>query len=79
MLVVNRALSDSELQITLRGRCAKFGTVLSIRLLPVVEKTDRLAFVQMATSSQSLELAGDLRATTFGDRTVLIRLTNSAE
>ncbi len=58
LLTVNIQLPEPELEATLKERCAKFGTVKFIRLMPVAKNNlHRFAFVQMSTLAETMDLA----------------------
>jgi len=57
-LRVNIRLPDPELVAILEKRCARFGTVKFIRLLPIAsDNLHRFAFVHMSTLTENMDLA----------------------
>lgn len=58
MLQVNIRLSEPELTAIVATRCAEFGTVKFVRLLPVAKsRIHRFAFVQMSTLAETMDVA----------------------
>jgi hypothetical protein len=58
LLHVNIRLPEPELTAIVAERCAEFGTVKFIRLLPVAKsKLHRFAFVQMSTLAETMDVA----------------------
>ena len=75
MLTVNIKLPDSELEAIIQKRCAKFGTVKFIRLMPIPKNAfHRFAFVQMSTLAETMDLANAAGGSTLGSGAVALRL-----
>ena len=80
MLTVDIRLPDAELKVILEKRCAKFGTVKFIRLLPVAkDNAHRFAFVQMSTLAETMDLAIAAGASTLGSGAVALCLEAVSE
>jgi len=76
LLTVNIQLPEPELVATLKKRCAKFGTVKFIRVLPIAkDNLHRFAFVQMSTLAETMDLAMATGGSTLGSGAVALCLT----
>jgi hypothetical protein len=75
LLHVDIHLPEPELEAIVKARCAKFGTVKFIRLLPVAkDNRHRFAFVQMATLVENMDLAMAAGGSTLGSGVVALCL-----
>lgn len=75
LLSVNILLPEAELEAILQKRCAQFGTVKFVRLMPVAKNAyHRFAFVQMSSLAETLELAHAAGGSTLGSGAVALRL-----
>lgn len=75
LLTLNIQLPETELVATLKRRCAEFGTVKFIRLLPVAkDNLHRFAFVQMSTLAETMDLAVACGGSTLGSGAVALCL-----
>jgi hypothetical protein len=75
MLTVNIQLPEPDLVATLKRRCAEFGTVKFIRLLPIAkDNLHRFAFVQMSTLAETMDLAVACGGSTLGSGAVALCL-----
>jgi len=75
LLTVNIHLPEPELEAIVRSRCAEFGTVKFIRLMPVAKNAlHRFAFVRMSTLSETMDLANAAGGSTLGSGAVALRL-----
>ena len=75
MLTVNIQMPEPELIATLKKRCATFGTVKFIRLLPIAkDNLHRFAFVQMSTLAETMDLAMASGGSTLGSGAVALCL-----
>jgi hypothetical protein len=75
LLTVNIQLPEPELVAILQKRCAEFGTVKFIRLMPIAKNAfHRFAFVQMSTLVETMDLANAAGGSTLGSGAVAMRL-----
>jgi hypothetical protein len=75
LLNVDIRLPEPELESILRAKCAQFGTVKFIRLMPVAkDKLHRFAFVQMSTLAENMDLAVAAGGSTLGSGVVALCL-----
>ena len=75
MLTVDIRLPEPELEAILRTKCAKFGTVKFIRLMPVAkDNLHRFAFVQMSSLAENMDLAVAADGSTLGSGVVALCL-----
>ena len=75
MLNVDIRLPEPELESILRAKCAQFGTVKFIRLMPVAkDNLHRFAFVQMSTLAENMDLAVAAGCSTLGSGVVALCL-----
>ena len=76
MLNVDIQLPEPELELILRAKCAQFGTVKFIRVLPIAKHNlHRFAFVQMSTLAETMDLAMATGGSTLGSGAVALCLT----
>ena len=69
MLTVNIQLPEPELSAIIQKRCAEFGTVKFIRLMPIAKNAlHRFAFVQMSTLAETMDLASAAGGSTREER-----------
>jgi len=64
--------------LSLAAKCSKFANVTQVRLLPRTDVTYRFAFIDVATKTDTLELAAAVGGTSFGSTTVVIRLEDAS-
>jgi len=75
LLNVDIRLPEPELESKLRAKCAQFGTVKFIRLMPVAkDNLHRFAFVQMSTLAENMDLAVAAGGSTLGSGVVALCL-----
>jgi hypothetical protein len=75
LLTVNIQLPEPELEAIIQKRCAAFGTVKFIRLMPIAKNAfHRFAFVRMSTLAETLDLANAAGGSTLGSGAVALRL-----
>lgn len=75
MLSINIRLPEAELEAILQKRCAQFGTVKFIRLMPIAKNAyHRFAFVQMSSLAETMDLAHAAGGSTLGSGAVALRL-----
>jgi hypothetical protein len=75
LLNVDIRLPEPELESILRAKCAQFGTVKFIRLMPVAkDNLHRFAFVQMSTLAENMDLAVAAGGSTLGSGVVALCL-----
>ena len=75
MLTVNIRLPEPELEAIIQKRCAEFGTVKFIRLMPIAKNAlHRFAFAQMSTLAETMDLASAAGGSTLGSGAVALRL-----
>jgi len=75
LLTVDIHLPEPELEAIIRRRCAEFGKVKFIRLMPVAKNSlHRFAFVQMSTLAETMDLASAAGGSTLGSGAVALRL-----
>ena len=75
MLTVNIKLPEQELEAIMQQRCAQFGTVKFIRLMPIAKNAHhRFAFVQMSSLAETMDLANAAGGSTLGSGAVALRL-----
>ena len=75
LLTVNIRLPEPELEAIIQKRCAEFGTVKSIRLMPIAKNTiHRFALVRMSTLAETMDLANAAGGSTLGSGAVALRL-----
>ena len=80
MLTVNIRLPDAELEAIIGKRCAEFGTVKFVRLMPIAkDNTHRLAFVEMSTLAETMDLAVNAGGSTLGFGAVALCLEADPE
>ena len=74
-LRVNIRLPDQEILAILKKRCAEFGTVKFIQLLPIAsDNLHRFAFVHMSTLTENMDLAAAAGGSTLGHGAVALCL-----
>jgi hypothetical protein len=74
-LHVNIQLPEPELEAVLKEKCAQFGTVKFVRLLPVAkDKRHRFAFVQMSSLAENMDLTVAAGGSTLGSGVVALCL-----
>ncbi len=74
-LNVNIQLPEPELEAILIQKCARFGTVKFVRLMPVSkDNLYRFAFVQMSTLAENMDLSVAAGGSTLGSGAVALRL-----
>ena len=75
LLTVNIRLPEPELEAIIQKRCAEFGTVKFIRLMPIAKNAlHRFAFVQMSTLAETMDLASAAGGSTLSSGAVALRL-----
>jgi hypothetical protein len=75
LLTVDIRLPEPELVAILEKRCARFGTVKFIRLLPIAkDNMHRFAFVRMSTMAETMDLGIAVGGSTLGSGAVALRL-----
>jgi len=75
LLNVDIRLPEPELESILRAKCAQFGTVKFIRLMPVAkDNLHRFAFVQMSTLAENMDPAVASGGSTLGSGVVALCL-----